>query len=127
MNTAATNPPTSPTIPPPKAIRKLPRSPPARTISRVSRSTLLMVLCFSPGSRNSTTGGSILALSNDAKNAPPHKAQISGEVKTKTRRGSRPTARSIRGVSVSSNPLPVTTSYFAEGVSTRIVCTVIPF
>lgn len=53
----------------------------------------------------------------------PHSAQISGDVKTKTRRGSRPTARSIRGASVSSNPLPANTSYFADGVSTRIVCT----
>ena len=39
--------------------------------------------------------------------------------------GSRPTARSIRGASVSSNPLPANTSYFADAVSTRIVCTVI--
>ena len=57
MNTAATKPPTSPTIPPPKAISSDPRSPPARTISRVSRSTLAMVLCFSPGGKNSVTGG----------------------------------------------------------------------
>jgi hypothetical protein len=60
-------------------------------------------------------------------NAPPHKAQISGEVSTNTRRGSRPTARSMRGARVSISPLPVTTSYFAEGVSTWMVCTIISF
>jgi len=35
----------------------------------------------------------------------------------------RPSAPSIRGAGVFSNPLPVTSSYFAEVVSTRIVCT----
>jgi hypothetical protein len=29
----------------------------------------------------------------------------------------------MRGASVSISPLPATTSYFAEGVSTRMVCT----
>ena len=80
-----------------------------------------MVLCCSPGGRNSVTGAS----SNDRRNFFDHSAQISGDVTTNTRRGNRPTARSIRGASVSSNPLPANTSYFAEGVSTRIVCTVI--
>jgi hypothetical protein len=31
--------------------------------------------------------------------------------------------RSMRGASEPISPLPVTTPYFAEGVSTRIVCT----
>ncbi len=38
----------------------------------------------------------------------------------------RPTARSIRGARVSSTPLPIVTSYFADAVSTRIVCTMTP-
>ena len=81
-------------------------------------------LVCSPGGRNSATGGSHR---NDRRNFSLHRAQISGEVTTKIRRGSRFTTRSIRGASVSSNPLPAITSYFAEGVSTRIVCTVISF
>ncbi len=124
MNVAATKPPTSPTIPPPKAISSDPRSPPARTISRSSRSTLLIVLCCSPGGRNSVTGVSIFSSWNDRRNFFDHSAQISGDVTTNTRLGNRPTARSIRGASSWSNPLPANTSYFAEGVSTRIVCTV---
>ena len=52
-------------------------------------------------------------------------AQIGAEVSTKTRRGSLPTTRSMRGTSVSKSPLPAITSYFAEGVSTRMVCTLL--
>jgi hypothetical protein len=55
----------------------------------------------------------------------PHSAQIGAEVSTKTRRGSLPATLWVRGASVSISPLPATTSYFAEGVSTRIVCTVL--
>jgi hypothetical protein len=36
-----------------------------------------------------------------------------------------PTTRSMRGASDSTSPLPAITLYFAEGVSTRIVCTVL--
>jgi hypothetical protein len=53
----------------------------------------------------------------------PHSAQISGDVTTKTRRGSRPATRSMRGASVMISPLPAKTSYLADGVSTRMVCT----
>ena len=122
MNTAARNPPTSPTIPPPKAISKLPRSAPARSISRASRSTLAIVLYFSPAARNSDHRRLAKRL---LQKLSPQSAQISGEVSTKTRRGSLPIARSIRGASVSSSPLPAITSYFAVGVSTRIVCTLL--
>jgi hypothetical protein len=55
----------------------------------------------------------------------PHSAQIGAEVSTKTRRGNLPTTRSMRGASVSSSPLPAITPYFADGVSTRIVCTLL--
>ncbi len=122
MNIAATNPPTSPTMPPPKAISSDPRSPPARTISRVSRSTLLTVLCCFARRKKQRHRR---LCKRPQKRLSDHSAQISGDVSTNTRRGSRPTARSIRGASVSSNPLPANTSYFAEGVSTRIVCTML--
>src|ERR1035437_3183166 len=56
MKIDATTPLTSPTIPPPKAISRLPRSPPACAICRSKPSTLLSVLCFSPGSRNIAIG-----------------------------------------------------------------------
>ena len=69
-----------------------------------------------------TTGAS----RKDRCKACPHSAQIGADVSTKTRRGNLPTTRSIRGASVSKSPLPAITSYFAEGVSTRIVCTLLP-
>jgi len=47
-------------------------------------------------------------------------------VRTKTRRGNLPTARSMRGAREGINPLPANRSYLAEGVSTRMVCTLIP-
>jgi hypothetical protein len=50
---------------------------------------------------------------------------MGAEVTTKTRRGNLPATLSIRGARVSTSPLPAITSYFAEGVSTRIVCTLI--
>jgi hypothetical protein len=50
---------------------------------------------------------------------------MGAEVSTKTRRGSLPATRSMRGASVWISPLPATTSYFAEAVSTRIVCTLL--
>jgi hypothetical protein len=59
----------------------------------------------------------------EAQNVSPHSAQMGGEVSTKTRRGSLPAMRSIRSDSVWMSPLPAITSYFAEGVSTRMVCT----
>jgi hypothetical protein len=113
-----------------KGNQQLPRSPPARTISRaaVPRSSLSCVVrreaeTASPALRNSL--GEASPLLERPQNFFDHKAQISGDVTTNTRRGSRPTARSIRGASSASNPLPANTSYFAEAVSTRIVCTVI--
>jgi hypothetical protein len=51
---------------------------------------------------------------------------MGAEVSTKTRRGNLPQALSMRGARDSMSPLPVTTPYFAEGVSTRIVCTLLP-
>jgi hypothetical protein len=78
-------------------------------------------LYFSPGGKNSATGCS----RNEAQKLSFHKAQIDGEVSTKTRRGSLPITRSMRGASVSTSPLPATTSYFAVGVSTRMVCTLL--
>ncbi len=106
-------------MPPPKAISSEPRSPPARAIPRSSFSTLASDLYVSPGSRNSTIGAS----GKDARKLSLHSAQIGAEVSTKIRRGSRPAMRSMRGASDSISPLPAITSYFAEGVSTRIVCT----
>jgi hypothetical protein len=120
MKIAATNPPTSPTMPPPKAIRNDPRSPPARIISRVSRSTFFMVLCCSPWGRNSAIGGSIRDRTKDEQNVSPHKAQISGEVSTKTRRGRRPAARSMRAKlrsATSSRALYFTRSASSSGTS----------
>jgi hypothetical protein len=106
-------------MPPPKAINKLPRSAPARIISRANRSTLAMVLNFSPGGRNNATGGS----RNEAQKLSLQSAQIGGDVSTKTRLGSLPMTFSMRGASVLISPLPATTSYFAVGVTTRMVCT----
>jgi hypothetical protein len=81
-----------------------------------------MVLCLSPEGKNNTTGGS----EKELRKGSLHSAQISDEVNTKTRRGSLPPARSMRGIRVEIRPLPVVTSYFAEGVSTRMVCTLLP-
>jgi hypothetical protein len=78
-----------------------------------------MDLCFSPGSRNSTIGAS----AKEDRKASPHNAQIGAEVSTKTRRGNLPTTLSIRGAIDSKSPLPAKASYFADGVSTRMVCT----
>jgi hypothetical protein len=50
---------------------------------------------------------------------------MGAEVRTKTRRGNLPATRSMRGESEPISPLPATTSYFAVGVSTRIVCTLL--
>jgi hypothetical protein len=50
---------------------------------------------------------------------------MGAEVSTKTRRGSLPTTLSMCGASDGTSPLPAITSYFAEGVSTRMVCTVL--
>ena len=79
---------------------------PDRAICRSSLSTLAMVLCFSPGSKNSTSGAS----ANDCRRLCPHNAQIGPEVSTKTRRGSLPATRSMRTPSVSTSPLPAITS-----------------
>lgn len=121
MKMAARKPPTSPTMPPPKAISSEPRSPPASIIWRARRSTLERVLCFSPAGRKSAMGG----CGKDFSSCSPQSAQISGEVRTKTRRGSWPTVRSIREPSEASRPLPVWTSYRADGVSTLMVCTLV--
>ena len=59
--------------------------------------------------------------------ASPQSAQISGEVRTKTRGGNSPAMRSMRGASDRSKPVPATTLYLAVGVSTRMVCTLDPF
>jgi hypothetical protein len=50
---------------------------------------------------------------------------MDAEVSTKTLRGSLPTTFSMRRPSDAISPLPATTSYFAESVFTRIVCTVL--
>jgi hypothetical protein len=65
------------------------------------------------------------ASGKDARKASFQSAQTGPDVKIKTRRGNLPATRSMRGASVSMSPLPATTSYFAEGVSTRIVCTLL--
>ena len=57
--------------------------------------------------------------------ACPHSPQMGADVSTNTRRGSLPQIRSMRGASDTISPLPATTPYFAEVVSTRIVCTVL--
>src|ERR1700676_2283862 len=113
-------------MPPPKAISRELRSPPALAICRSSFSTDRSVLCRSPAGNNSTTGST----EKELRNRFDQCSQISGEVSTNTRLGSLPffspvtleIARSIRGSSESSNPVPANTEYFAEGVSTRTIC-----
>jgi len=47
------------------------------------------------------------------------------DVTTKTRRGSLPATRSMRAASEPSRPLPANTSYLADGVCTRMDCTLL--
>jgi hypothetical protein len=61
----------------------------------------------------------------EAQKASPHSAQMGAEVSTKTRRGKLPTMLSMRGASESMRPVPAMTSYFAEGVLTRMVCSLL--
>jgi len=63
------------------------------------------------------------ASEKEARKDSLQRAQMGAEVSTKTRRGNRPATRSMRTARVSISPLPATTLYFAEGVSTRMVCT----
>src|ERR1700716_3354817 len=111
---AARKPVMSPRTPPPKASKSPSRSAPAVASCWARDSTLLMRLCDSPLGRKRIVGDSLKL----ARNGFDQRAQISGEVMTKGRKGLSLLSFLKRGLRVGRRLAPMVTMYFAEGVLT---------
>src|SRR5260370_6247978 len=118
---AARKPVMSPRTPPPKARRSESRSAPAVARCWARDSTLLMRLCDSPLGRKRTVGGSLKL----ARKGFDQRAQMSGEVMTKGRKDLSLLSLLRRGWRVRRRSAPMVTLYFAEGVLTGMMATVL--
>src|SRR5882757_1143113 len=119
---AARKPVISPRTPPPNARRSESRSAPEVASCWARDSTLLMRLCDSPLSRKRMVGDSLKL----ARKGFDQRAQISGEVMTKGRKGLSLLSFLRRGWRVRRRLAPMVTLYFAEGVLTGMTGTVSP-
>src|SRR5580704_18161750 len=117
---AARKPVMSPMTPPPKARRSESRSAPAVASCWARDSTLLMRLCDSPLGRKRMVGDSLKL----ARKGFDQRAQISGEVMTKGRKGFSLLSFFRCGFRVRRRLAPMVTLYFAEGVLTEMTGTV---
>src|SRR6267154_2393846 len=117
---AARKPVMSPRTPPPKARRSESRSAPEVASCWASDSTLFMRLCDSPLGRKRTAGDSLKEL----RKGFDQRAQMSGEVTTKGRKGLSLLSFLRRGWRVRRRLAPMVTLYFAEGVLTGMTGTV---
>src|SRR6202051_1745753 len=118
---AARKPVMSPRTPPPKARRSESRSAPAVASCWARDSTLLMRLCDSPLGRKRIVGDSLKL----ARKGLDQRAQISGEVRMKGRKGLSRLSLRRRGWRVRRRLAPMVTLYFAEGVLTGMTGTVL--
>src|SRR5712671_6533962 len=122
---AARKPVMSPRTPPPKARRSESRSAPEVASCWARDSTLLMRLCDSPLGRKRTVGVSLFPFEKEARKVLDQRAQMSGEVMTKGRKGLSLLSFLRRGLRVRRRLAPMVTSYFAEGVLTGMTGTVL--
>src|SRR5580704_1927985 len=119
---AARKPVMSPRTPPPKARRSESRSAPARESCSARDSTLVMRLCDSPPGRKRTVGDSLKEL----KKGFDQRAQMSGEVMMKGRKGLSLLSLFRREERLGRRFAAMVTSYVAEGVLTGMTGTM-PF
>src|SRR6059058_3184926 len=118
---AARKPVMSPSTPPPKARSSESRSAPAVASCWARDSTLLIRLCDSPLGRKRIVGDSLKL----ARNGFDQRAQMSGEVMTKGRKGLSRLSFFRRGLRVGRRLAPMVTLYVAEGVLTGMTGTVL--